>query len=92
MFGKRSDVMTVIAEHGRWIARIRDDAGVLEQRSKGLERRVSTLEQHLAKLDEFCRKLDPALASLRDELARLSSRVDALAGVRGPAGSRRRRK
>ena len=85
------DGKVVLAEHGRWIARLRDDGRVLEQRLRGLERRVATLEANLAELTKLYGKLDLALAPLRDELVRLGSRVDALVELyRGVKSGRRR--
>ena len=80
MFGE-GDGKVVLAEHGRWITSLRDDARVLEQRLRGLERRVATLEANLAELTKLCGKLDLALGPLSDKLARLGSRVDALIGL-----------
>jgi uncharacterized coiled-coil protein SlyX len=80
----------VLAEHGRRIARFRDDARVLEQRLRGLERRVATLEANLAELTKLYGKLDLALAPLGDELVRLGSRVDALIELYGGVKSGRR--
>ncbi len=85
------DGRVVLAEYGRWIASLRDDARVLEQRLRGLERRVATLEANLAELTKLYGKLDLAMAPLGDELARLASRVDALIGLyRGVKLGRRR--
>jgi len=90
VFGEE-DGKVVLAEHGRWIASLRDDARVLEQRLRGLERRVATLEANLAELTKLYGKLDLALGALSDELARLGSRVDALIGLyRGVKSGRRR--
>lgn len=90
MVSKR-DREIALAEHGRWITRLRDDMRVLEQRLRGLERRVATLEVNLAELTKLCGKLDLALAPLGDELARLASRVDTLAGPNVRMKSRERR-
>lgn len=90
MFGEE-DGKVVLAEHGRWIASLRNDARVLEQRLRSLERRVATLEENLAELTKLYGKLDLALAPLSDELTRLGSRVDALVGLyRGVKSGRRR--
>lgn len=80
MFGERSDEEAVLAEHGRWIAILRDDARLFEQRLRSLELRISTLEVNIAELAKLYNKLDLTLALLSDELARLTSRVDAIAG------------
>ena len=79
MFGEK-DGKAVLAEHGRWIASLRDDARMLEQRLRGLERRVATLEANLTELTKLYGKLDLLLAQFGDELARLASRVDVLIG------------
>ena len=91
MFGEK-DGKVVLAEHGRWIASLRDDARMLEQRLRGLERRVATLETNLTELTKLYGKLDLSLAQLGDELARLASRVDVLIGQlhRGVKSGRRR--
>ncbi len=57
MFGEK-DGKVVLAEHGRWIASLRDDARMLEQRFRGLERRVATLEANLTELTKLYGKLD----------------------------------
>jgi len=79
VFGDK-DGKVVLAEHGRWIASLRDDARMLEQRLRGLERRVATLEANLTELTKLYGKLDLSQAQLGDELARLASRVDVLIG------------
>ena len=90
MFGEE-DGKVVLAEHGRWIANLRDDSRVLEQRLRGLERRVATLEANLSELRKLYGRLDLALGPLGDELARLGSRVDSLIGFhRGSKLGRRR--
>ena len=76
MFGDKDDI--VLAEHGRWIASLRDDARMLEQRLRSLELRVATLEANLTELTKLYDKLDMSLAQRDDELARLASRVNAL--------------
>ena len=91
MFGEK-DGKIVLAEHGRWITSLRDDARMLEQRLRGLERRVATLETNLTELTKLYGKLDLSLAQLGDELARLASRVDVLIGQlhRGVKSGRRK--
>ena len=74
----RGDGAKVLAEHGRWIARLRDDARVLEQRLRGLERRVSTLEANVAELGRVYGKLDLALAQLSDQVLGAIQRFDSL--------------
>ena len=92
MFDEK-DGKVVLAEHGRWIASLRNNARVLEQRLRSLERRVATLEANLAELTKLYNKIDLALIPLSDELARLASRVDVLIGQlhRGVKLRRRRR-
>lgn len=71
-FGKRGDETTVLVEHGRWIARLRNDANVLDQRLHSLERRVSTIEANLAELAKLYGKLDLVFSRIDDELKRLA--------------------
>ncbi|GEM_PF-1049116 len=78
MFSK-NDEEVILAEHGRWIAKLRDLTRLTEQRICMLERRVSALEGHFAELSKFSYKLDPRLGSALDQLTLLSSKVDALA-------------
>jgi len=78
MFRKK-DEEVVLAEHGKWIAKVRDLTRLTEQRIGMLERRVSTLEGHFAELAKFSYKLEPQLSSALEGLARLSSKVDSLA-------------
>jgi uncharacterized coiled-coil protein SlyX len=77
MFDERKNETKVLAEHGWWIARLRDDARVLEQRLCSIEHRMLTLEKSIAKLTKIYCKLDLALASLGDELVRLNSKTRA---------------
>lgn len=71
-FKKRGDETTVLAEHGRWVARLRDDTKVLDQRLHSLERRVSIIEANLTELAKLYGKLDLALFRIDDELKRRS--------------------
>lgn len=71
-FGKRGDETTVLVEHGRWIARLRNDVTVLDQRLHSLERRVSTIEVNLADLAKLYGKLDLVLSRVDDEVKRLA--------------------
>lgn len=80
-FADRYDNSKVLAEHGRWIASLRDDARVLEQRFRSLERRTSTLEANVAELGKVCGKLDLALAQLSDRVFRAIQRLDCLDGL-----------
>ncbi len=68
VFGKRSGETAVLAEHGRWIARLRDDMKVLDQRLRGVERRISTTEANLAELMKLYSKLDLAVSRIDDGL------------------------
>jgi uncharacterized coiled-coil protein SlyX len=42
----------LLAEHGKWIAQLRDDLALLEQKLRSLERRVSRLEAGAARASE----------------------------------------
>ncbi len=68
MFGKHSNETAVLAEHGRWIARLRDDMKMLDQRLRGVERRISTTEANLAELMKLYGKLDLAVSRIDDGL------------------------
>lgn len=68
MFKNRDDNSAVLAEHGRWIASLREDTRVMNQRLRGLERRVSTIEGNLANLMGLFIKLDASVSRLEDEL------------------------
>lgn len=67
MFGKRGVDSAVLAEHGRWMTRLRDDVKVLEQRLRSLERRVSTLEDNVAELAKLYGRLDISLSKFEAE-------------------------
>jgi len=82
MFGKSREHELVLAEHSRWIAKLRDAVHTGEQRLRMLERQASALEGHLVELMKLHEKLDAQLAEVRANLIRLSSKVDALAGER----------
>lgn len=86
-FDERSNEK-ILAEHGKWIARLRDDARVLEQRLYSLERRTSIFEVNLAELAKSQGKLKLDLTSLEDKLARLDSKFEAF-GVQPNVRSRR---
>jgi uncharacterized coiled-coil protein SlyX len=62
MFGKNDEKSAVLAEHGRWIARMREDVRVMNQRLRGLERRLSTTEENLTELTKLYSKLDRAIS------------------------------
>ena len=72
------DGAEVLAEHGRWMARLRDEAEVIEQRLRGLERRVNALEANVAELRGIYAKLDIAHAQFSDRIDRIHHRVDSL--------------
>ncbi len=59
--GRNDDAQAILAEHGRWIARLRDDLKMMDQRLGALERRVSTIEDNLAELTKLYSRLDIAV-------------------------------
>ncbi|MEM2907939.1 MAG: hypothetical protein QXP65_01865 [Candidatus Hadarchaeales archaeon] len=65
MFNKSREHELVLAEHGRWLGKLRDGMYSNEQRLRVLEHRVSMLEGHLVELLELWRKLDAELAGLK---------------------------
>lgn len=71
IFRKKYDVPIILAEHGRWIARLRDDSKVLDQRLHALERRVLAVESNLANLSKNYGRLDISLSKLETESQRL---------------------
>ncbi len=68
MFKNRDDNSAILAEHGRWIASLREDTRVLNQRLRGLERRISTIEGNISNLVKLFTKLDLAMSRLENEL------------------------
>jgi len=84
MFGKPREG-PVLAEHGRWVARLRDSARVADQRLRVLERRISAMEVQLADLTRNQNRFDIEITSIGDRLARLG-----LNGERCLTRSRRR--
>lgn len=74
MFGKKSDGAAILAEHGRWMAKLRDDVKVLDQRLLALERRLSTVEGNLAELAKIYGRLDITLSELEIEGGRTRGR------------------
>jgi len=68
----------ILAEQGRWVARLRDAARLFDQRLTTLEHRMSVLEEHLSELTRMNRKLDARLTSTTDQLNMLSSRLKVL--------------
>lgn len=75
MLKNGDDNTVVLAEHGRWIARLRNDVNVLEQRLRGLERRISTIEANLSELAKLYGKIDLSLSKIDDELTRRARRL-----------------
>ncbi|KUO39583.1 MAG: hypothetical protein AVW06_03550 [Hadesarchaea archaeon DG-33-1] len=69
----------ILAEHGRWIERLRYATRTFDQRLTALEHRMSVLEGHLSELVKVNRKLDAQLTSAADQLSMLSSRFEVLA-------------
>lgn len=70
------DEKHLLAEHGRWLARLRDAARSIEQRLLALERRVTVLEGQLVESTKRSNALDLEIARVDDELVRLSGRVE----------------
>ncbi|MEW6221901.1 MAG: hypothetical protein AB1476_01070 [Candidatus Hadarchaeota archaeon] len=52
MASRHLDREWLLAEHGRWIAQLRDDFALLDQRLRSLERRLSRLEAGAAESAE----------------------------------------
>ncbi|MFH1821164.1 MAG: hypothetical protein ABH852_01805 [Methanobacteriota archaeon] len=67
IFGKNNDDAAILAEHGRWIARLRDDVKVLQQSLHSLERRASTIEGNLAELAKLYGRLDISISKLETD-------------------------
>ena len=74
IFGKKADAAAILAEHGRWVARLRDDVKVLDQRLHSLEQRVSVVEHNLAELAKVYGRLDISLSKLETESCRSRGR------------------
>jgi uncharacterized coiled-coil protein SlyX len=72
----KSDEEAILAEHGRWVAKLRDASRLLEQRMTTLERRVSALEGHVAELSKLYCKIDTKTSSIDDQVTRLASKAD----------------
>ncbi len=66
IFRKKNDA-AVLAEHGRWVARLRDDVKMLDQRLHSMEQRVHTIEDNLANLAKDYVRLDVALSKIEGE-------------------------
>ena len=77
----KSDEEAVLAEHGRWVAKLRDASRLLEQRMVMLERRVSALEEHMAELTKMYCKIDAQTSCVGDQITQLTSKIDFLNGV-----------
>jgi uncharacterized coiled-coil protein SlyX len=74
----KSDEEAILAEHGRWVAKLRDASRLLEQRMAMLERRVSALEGHVAELSKLYCKIDARTICLDDQITQLISKIDFL--------------
>jgi len=74
----KRDEERVLAEHGRWLAKLRDTARSIEQRLLTLERRVAVLETQLVESTRRSNALDLQFAGVGDELVRLGGKVDLL--------------
>jgi len=74
----KSDEEAILAEHGRWVAKLRDTSRLLEQRMVMLERRVSALEGHIAELTKMYCKIDAQTSCVGDQITRLASKIDFL--------------
>jgi hypothetical protein len=60
------DESKILAEHGRWISRLRDDLQVIEKRMTAVERRISIIEVNFAELVKEHVKIDLMLSSVTD--------------------------
>ncbi len=76
----KSDEEAVLAEHGRWVAKLRDASRLLEQRMAMLERRVSALEGHMVGLTKMYCKIDAQTSCVGDQITQLTSKIDFLNG------------
>jgi len=76
----KSDEEAILAEHGRWVAKLRDASRLLEQRMMTLERRVSALEGHAAELSKLYCKINAQTSHADDQITQLMSKVDFLNG------------
>lgn len=75
----KANERAILAEHGRWIARLRDVTRLFDQRLSMLERRISIFEGHISELVKMNNKLDARLTSATDRLSVLNSRLEVLA-------------
>ena len=75
----KSNGQAILAEQGKWVARLRDAARLLDQRLIALEHRMSVLEEHLSELTKANRKRDVRLTSVTDQLRVLILRFEFLA-------------
>jgi len=74
----KSDGEVILAEHGRWVAKLRDASRLLEQRMTILERRVSALEGHVVELSKLYYKIDAKTSHIDDQFTKLISKIDFL--------------
>jgi len=77
----KSDEEAILAEHGRWVAKLRDASSLLEQRMTMLERRVSALEGHVAELSKLYCKIDAQTSHADDQITQLILKIDFLNGL-----------
>jgi uncharacterized coiled-coil protein SlyX len=75
---KKSEEEAILAEHGRWVAKLRDASRLLEQRMTTLERRVSALEGQAAELSKLYCKIDVQTGYADDQITQLMSKIDFL--------------
>jgi len=78
---KKSEEEVILAEHGRWIGKLRDASRLLEQRMTILERRVSALEGHVAELSKLYCKIDGQTSHADDQITQLKSKIDFINGL-----------
>jgi len=76
----KSDEEAILAEHGGWVAKLRDATRLLEQRMTMLERRISALEGHVAEISKLYCKIDVQISCISDQLTQFASKVDFLKG------------
>jgi uncharacterized coiled-coil protein SlyX len=74
----KSDGEVILAEHGRWVAKLRDASRLIEQRMTILERRVSALEGHVVELSKLYCKIDAKTSHIDDQFTKLISKIDFL--------------
>jgi len=86
---KKANGRAILAEQGKWVARLRDAVRLFNQRLTTLEHRMSVLEEHLSELTRTNRKLDARLTSATDQLSMLNSRLEVLTEHIAAAGKTR---